>query len=252
MRLQTPAGSISERNAVICSRCGANLPDASQYCLKCGRAVSAAGDDPAHMLGAVDCSGCGAKLPPGSQFCSGCGQTVAGASSREAPLPPGPRKRPSALWLILPVVFFLLLWVAVSDNPGAQELKRLASLSHSETIAPAAFPVNPRSFSDYRFEVPAGARSVTVSGQFDSDGVGGHGEVEVYLLTDRDLVNWQSGYSPGAFYTSGRVTQGDIDVTLPSGEGSYCLVFNNNFSAHAAKSVHAAILLQYKRWWPLP
>jgi hypothetical protein len=237
---------------VICSYCGTNLPEASRYCLKCGAAVPATASSTSPPAADADCSRCGAKLPPASQFCPMCSQTVIGAFSRWVPPLPRPRKRRSALWLLVPVVLLLLVWAALSDNPRAQDLQRLTHLSHIETIAPVAFTVNARSFSYYRFGVPQGARDVKVSGQFDSaGGADKNGDIEVLLLTEGDLVNWQYGLSPAAYYTSGRVPKGYVDAVLPAGAGAYCLVFNNNFSPHTAKSVHATVTLHYEKWWPL-
>jgi ribosomal protein L40E len=238
---------------VTCGKCGAKLPEGSQYCLKCGHAVSALTTaPPSPSTGVVECSVCGANLPSASQFCPRCGQAVIGAFSRWAPPLPRPQKRRSALWFLVPALLMVLAWAALSDNPGAQELQRLANLSHAETITPAVFSVGSHAFASYRFSVPEGVRNVTVSGEFGATGSAAHDdEVEVYLLTAGDLVNWQYGYSPAAFYSSGRVTHGDVDAVLPPAAGAYCIVFNNNFSPRTAKSVHANVTLRYKRWWPL-
>ena len=75
-------------------------------------------------------------------------------------------------------------------------------------------------------------------------------EVEVFVLSDDAFANWQSGYS-SAYYSSGKVTQGEITADLPSGGGAYYLVFNNNFSPRTSKAVQAAATLHYKRWWPV-
>jgi Double zinc ribbon len=236
---------------VICSNCGRNLPEGSRYCLSCGAAVPATASGASSATPATECSKCNAKLPLGSLFCPMCSQAVIGAFSPWAPRLPQPRKSRSALWLLLPALFLALGWAALSDSHAAQDLQRLTNLSHAETIAPATFTVNARSFAYYRFGVPAGAREVSVSGQFDSASADKNADIEVWLLTESDLVNWQYGYSPAAYYSSGQVSRGDLEAALPPGAGSYCLVFNNKFSQRGAKSVHAALTLHYKKWWPL-
>jgi hypothetical protein len=42
-----------------------------------------------------------------------------------------------------------------------------------------------------------------------------------------------------------KATQGTISATLPSGGGTYYLVFNNGFSIFAKKTVQAAVTLHY-------
>ena len=46
-------------------------------------------------------------------------------------------------------------------------------------------------------------------------------------------------------YSSGRVTSGRIDVTVPYA-GSYCVAFSNAFSLVSAKHVSADITLHYE------
>lgn len=45
-----------------CTRCGAQIPAGSKFCLECGQNV-----------GGGFCSGCGAPLPTGARFCPSCG-----------------------------------------------------------------------------------------------------------------------------------------------------------------------------------
>jgi RNA polymerase subunit RPABC4/transcription elongation factor Spt4 len=240
------------KDAVTCRNCSAMLPADCQFCPRCGHAVPAA--EGAYSSGTGECSHCGAITPATSQFCPQCGQMATGVSSRRTPALPRPKKRYPAVWFLVPIVIVLVAW-ALFDNPhGIQELQRLANLSHDQTITPAAVSIVPHGFASYRFTVPAGARNVTVTGEFEATAV--HPVVrddglEIYLLTESDLVNWQYGYSPNAFFSSGRVKQGEIDAALPAGAGTYCLVFNNNFSSRTAKSVHASVILHYNKWWPI-
>jgi hypothetical protein len=149
------------------------------------------------------------------------------------------------------LVLLLLLgiwWTASGDH--AQQLQRYVSRSHTEDITPPTFSVKSHGFSYYKFDVPTGATDVVASGQFSTTGGPGN-EVEVYLLTDAAFISWQYGYSPTMYYSSGRVTQGDVKAALPSGAGTYYLVFNNNFSPQTAKAVQAVITVHYNRWWSL-
>jgi len=140
-------------------------------------------------------------------------------------------------------------WATSGDIPAAQQLQKLFTTSQTEAIIPATLSVNPHSFSAYKFTVPASASNVVVSGEFKATG-GSTNEVEVHVLADAAFAAWQSGYSTNTYYSSGRVSQGDINAVLPPGAGTYYVVFNNKFSPRMAKSVQADVNLRYSRWLP--
>jgi ribosomal protein L40E len=232
---------------LICGKCGVTLPEGAQYCLKCGQPLS---NDmaPSAVASAGACS-CGAALGPAAQFCPQCGKVVTGAASPwHFPIRPK-KKRRSPAWLLLFLLLAMVLWVSLSDSPEAGQLKRKINLAHVESVTPEIFFVNSGGFSSYKFQVPAGTREVSINGHFDATGAPDN-DVQVYVLTEAELVNWQFGYTPGGFYDSGRVSQGNISVSLPNGPGAYCLVFSNKFAAKQKKIVHAAVTLSYSRWWP--
>jgi ribosomal protein L40E len=54
------------QNAVSCTKCRAQIPSGSKFCLQCGEAVK----------DALFCLGCGEKLPLDAKFCMKCGQKV--------------------------------------------------------------------------------------------------------------------------------------------------------------------------------
>ncbi len=51
--------------------------------------------------------------------------------------------------------------------------------------------------------------------------------------------------STDTYYNSGRATQKSVHATLPSGTGTYYLVFNNNFSLVSPKAIQASVTLRY-------
>jgi hypothetical protein len=159
------------------------------------------------------------------------------------------KKRLSPVWLLIVLIVAMLLWLSFSDSPEAEQFRRRMNVSHTETLTPELFFVNSKGFSSYRFNVPAEIREVTVRGHFDANDGANH-DIEVYVLTEADEVNWQFGYAHGGFYDSGRVGQGEINVVLPQVAGAYCLVFDNTFSPSAKKIIHANVTLSYSRWWP--
>ncbi len=240
---------------MFCSKCGANLPEGSLFCPKCGQAASATANTTVAAPSAVpvSCSNCGAELPDGSLFCLKCGQAVNAAANSTAAATEAakaarkaeararkPARYPKpriAIWFVVLVLLLVAWWVS------------FAAIPHTETITETPFSVNSHSFSSFRFTVPPGATNVVVSGQFSATG-GSANDVEVFVLTDDAFAAWQGGYSTNMYYDSGRVTQSSINAALPPGAGTYYLVFNNKFSLRTAKAVEAVATLRYSRWWP--
>ncbi len=252
---------------MFCSKCGTNLPDGSEFCLKCGQAIQVTAGVPSAI--ALSCSKCSTELPDESQFCLRCGQpvttpgagtglAVAGNSAAAAAPAPVPilklvrrRSKPkTAIWiavLMLPAI----AWVVLSNNTAAQELREFITMSHTETITEGDFSVRPRSFSSFKYTVPPGAIHVSVNGQFStSGGSSNEGDLEAFLLTDEAFAAWQSGYSTDTYYESGKASQGEINAALPSGGGAYYLLFKNDSSSRTGKEVHAVVSLHYTRWFP--
>jgi ribosomal protein L40E len=250
-------------NSLFCGKCGASLPEGSQFCLRCGQAVEVLGASPAPVTGPalVSCAECGAEFPAREQFCLMCGQSVhampKGPQAKVETSVRGPsqaavpkrRKSPILIWLLLPALALGIWWAAASDNPAALQLRRLANESHTQTITPAVFSLKPRGFASYEFTVPSGSVGVVVSGEFTATG-GSSSDIEVYVLKDDAFVNWQYGYAPSAYYSSSRVIKGDINAELPAGAGTYYVVFNNNFSPRTTKSVQSEVTLHYTKFWP--
>ena len=169
---------------------------------------------------------------------------------------PRRRQRPriGILWLAL-LLPLAIWWATDSNRPGAQQLQRLFTSTQTEAILPATLSVNPHSFTPYRFTVPASASNVTVVGQFkatagSTTGGSANNDIEVHVLADAAFAAWQSGYATNTYYSSGRVSQGDINAALPPGAGAYYVVFNNKFSPRIAKTVQIDLNLRYNQWVP--
>ena len=261
-----------------CSKCAADLPEGSQFCLKCGQPVTrpAADTAPPPTTATLACSQCGASLPEGAQFCLKCGKPVSSPAKTAAAAPPPearpaashlppaelPRRRPKRRifrWVLLAAFVVLIIWLASSDNPFAQAAQEAAGWKHDQTILDASFSIGPHNFRYYKFNLPAGSVNVAVVGQFAVATDSGSrkekdkepdNDVEVYLLTEGAFTIWQNGYATSSLYESGRAAEGAIHTDLPAGEGIYYLVFSNKFAPKAAKNVRASALLRYKSWLP--
>jgi len=163
------------------------------------------------------------------------------------------QRRRITIWLILLVLLGAGSWALISDDPYAQELRDEVTGAETQTIVETPFSVKAHSFAYFKFTVPPGAVSVTVTGQFSANGdaeKNPDNNIEAYILTDSAFVLWGKGYATSTHYESGQVAQGVLNIDLPTGSGIYYLVFNNKFSQRTTKTVHATALLHYKTWIP--
>jgi predicted nucleic acid-binding Zn ribbon protein len=224
----------------------------------------------------LGCSGCGATLPDDAQFCSKCGKAVS-SPPKQAPktLPAATvktkgmarrKRRALVFWIIFGLLLLLLVWMAISDNPFAQQIQELVGLKHDETIVETETPflVVAHSFRYYKFALPEGSMNVAIVGQFAASEQAGKvakqsaqgkpqaadNDIEVYVLSEPAFAVWQNGYATSSVYESGRVSDGKVQADAPAGAGIYYLVFNNRFDPKIAKNVTATVLLRYKSWLP--
>jgi ribosomal protein L40E len=264
--------------AVLCSKCATDLPDGSQFCLKCGEPVqsaSAAGDF-VITTATLGCSGCGAKLPEGALFCSRCGKSVSmpakkkTTSSDSAPpndstllgsTPAPSRYKRRVIPLVIALgILLALFWAATSDNFLALGIQEFAGWKHDQGIVDNPFSIGAHNFRYYKFALPQGSMHVSIVGEFSSSsdpkpassrsGEQSDDKVEVYVMSESAFVVWQNGYATSNVYDSGRVSHGSLQADLPGGAGIYYLIFSNKFAPSTAKQVNADIMLRYKNWLP--
>ena len=222
---------------------------------------------------AVLCSKCGTDLPEGSQFCLNCGEAVAGSGNETASqLSEAVHKRERSAprthviqvmgWFLLALFLLALFWAITSDSPFAQGMQDLAGWKHDQTVLDTPVSVSPHSFRYYKFALPQGSSNVSIVGRFavsnDGRNVGQKAKdedtgdtIEVYVLSESAFAVWQNGYATSTVYQSGRVAQGSINAELPVDGGVYYLVFSNKFAPKSAKKVTTDILLHYKSWMPV-
>lgn len=213
------------------------------------------------------CRFCGATLADDSTFCHSCGKSLAAtttasttsASAAPAPAPiPAPVSRPRGMGTRVPVlvgvgvIIFTLgvvWWLAnskgsptFSSNPPSAPQPTV--LSRTVTITDTAFTVAALNGIHFPFQVPPGATSVRLEGTFSATG-GGSNDVEVYLFTNDEYVNWRNRHAVNTLYNSGRITQDTLNINLTSNPGAYVLVFSNHFSLLSPKAIRASIRLHY-------
>ena len=135
------------------------------------------------------------------------------------------------------VMIFLLL-------SGILAVAQDAPQSVSRPVGEPAFTVAARGAKQYKFGVPIGASAVSLEGHFSATG-GPRNSIEVWVMNDDQFVNWMNRHPLQTLYSSQRVTQGTVKVTLPADGGTYHVVFNNEFSVLTPKAVEASLTLKY-------
>lgn len=209
---------------MFCSKCGTELLDDSQFCRKCGFAFGA----PAVTLG---------------------GMPVGAAPARALE----PEKEANHKWVWLPFVILGVLILALllygkilneSESGRPNPIQQLIASPRRIHISNPAVAVSASGAYYYTVNVPSYASNVTLEGTFSASGGSGN-DIEVYVLSQDEFVNWQNGHPVNTYYNSGRVTVGNISTRLPSGMGTYYLVFNNKFSLLSQKMVQVNAVVTY-------
>jgi hypothetical protein len=199
----------------------------------------------------VFCPKCGTETPDDSQFCRKCGQGLAvSAPARTPPETKPERKLVRTPFAIAGVVLVALLIYGyntsqkATPNPAANPIDRLVKQQHTTQVSNPTLAVNALGYSYFKLDVPPGATSVLLHGNFTASGGMGN-DIEVFVLPESDFVNWQNGHAAKTFYNSGKVTVGTLNVNLPADAGTYYLVFNNKFSLLSQKILRVDAALTY-------
>ena len=122
-------------------------------------------------------------------------------------------------FLLVPVGVFVAGNVSTETgcfNPGI-------SCPATGDIVNGPITVNAGQSNYYQFSIPNGVRDVSVHLQWSSDG-----KISVYVMNASELIGWQEGQIPEAYYSSAE-TQGYTSLQLPA-DNLYYLVFDNAFS----------------------
>jgi zinc-ribbon domain len=206
------------------------------------------------------CSKCGTETPDDSQFCGKCGKalsvtstsTGATAAVARAPVAAKPKPNIRTPFIVAALLIALFLIVAAFNgrrtsmvsNRNASAVDQLVKQKHTLTIDKPDLTVGSTGYNFFKLEVPDGATSVHLEGNFTASGGTGN-DVEVYVLPENDFVNWQNRHQAKTYYNSGKVTVGNFSVNLPSDAGTYYLVLDNRFSLLSKKEVEVKGALTY-------
>jgi hypothetical protein len=199
----------------------------------------------------MHCPHCANDIPEGSKFCNHCG------TPPQAPIGTKSAKGSGLMFLaglavagIIAGAFYLTQGQPSATKPtttvlAAQPVPPAPVLQpHSDTIVDTAFTVESGKWTAYKFEVPPNAKSVKVNGHFAASG-GAKNSIEVFLTNEDGIANFKNRNPYKRFYSSGRVTQNSLNVSLPPAPDTYYLVFDNRFALLIARAVKADATVSY-------
>ncbi len=84
-----------------------------------------------------------------------------------------------------------------------------------------------------------------LQGHFAATGGSGN-DIIVSVMSEEGFINSQNRHGNDALWeTEGKVTVGDIDLSLPNGAATYYLIFTNTFSLLSPKAVQQNVTLTY-------
>lgn len=119
----------------------------------------------------------------------------------------------------------------------------LVSVTKFSPIVNGNVVVPPLRIQYFKFIVPQVAQDAKVTGAFRAFGGAGN-DIEAAIMTPLEFENWSNGREAHAYYTSGKVSNGEIEVDgIPP--GFYILAFSNKFALVSRKEVTAQVSLTY-------
>jgi zinc ribbon protein len=200
----------------------------------------------------VFCPKCGKELSDDAQFCIKCGHGVGTGSGASVAQPT--KSSHTGMWVLLILLAGALIWFlwnvqnrshgnTAIDGTRVSTLPNLISLPRAQVITNTAITVKAAGYDFYKFTVPLGATNVSVDGHFSATGGAGN-DIEVVILNEDNFANFQNHHDAQTYYNSGKVTQDSIHAVLAGG-GTYYLVFNNGFSLLTPKAVAADATLHF-------
>ncbi len=201
------------------------------------------------------CPRCGAPNDDDANFCIKCGYSFAQSAAKQAASPSSSasyyqyqqpqaqkkRKRDPkevAEGLIASLVIIFALFAAMS-------MLGMLNQTYTLTIFNGSANVNPGSYSYVWFSVPSNAIDVRLTGYLTAAGGSGN-DVKVYVMDYSDFVNYENGHSFSTYYWTGQQTSFNLNVGLPSGAGTYYVIFDNTFSIFSSKTVTGTLTLTYE------
>lgn len=208
------------------------------------------------------CSQCATEIPEHGKYCPNCAAPQFTDAEVIKPKPSRGRNTfiPVLLLVLLGflgVVFYVQNRDSSRQDPNEGVLNKIATMP---LIQPVIVPlldsekssvVEPGQYLSVKFTVVQRSKNVRIDGRFQASGGSGN-DVEVFIVDENGLLNYQNGHSANTYYNSGKVTAGTLNVELPTTEDAtapvtYYLILSNSFSVLSNKVVNGNITLHYDR-----
>jgi predicted nucleic acid-binding Zn ribbon protein len=197
------------------------------------------------------CPLCGKSILDGSSFCSHCGKPI------NAPPVAAKKSNPlGALWKLFVALIlvcgalFLFAYISSSakknklDSAGVMRAILAVPAPVTENVFSGDISIGPGQYQSRTFTIYPEMTQAQLSGSFHAAGGSGN-DIQAVVTTSTEFENWINNHPTKVYYSTEKVTAGQIDVRL--GPGTYVVAFSNKFSLLTEKEVTADITLHYLR-----
>jgi len=211
----------------------------------------------------MKCPKCQAEQAADARFCSQCAEPL---TVKEPP-----KESVMPVWTVILIVLCMavigllaLVITRQSELPPATSIVPVAgsypqpqspafvpqisplSQPYTQPIVNSAVTIKARSILWYTIVIPPNVTKPVVNAHFAASGGSGN-DIIIYVVNSDGLANLSNNRAAATFFNSGRVTEQDFSVFLPSAPGIYYLVLDNRFSIITPKAVQINATLSYVR-----
>jgi hypothetical protein len=196
----------------------------------------------------IKCSECDSEISENAVSCPKCGNPIKPDNTiRNQPI-----KKPfrwqivffsiSLGFLLLMTSLYLIDKIAEANRLRKYQVEQAAYVptEHSVEIVHGSIIVQSYAYKFYEFSIRPSAYNHRIIGRFSASGGTGD-DIRVLVMTKDDFTNFKNGHKSNCFYDSGKTTVANFDVSLPSTDQKYVLVFDNTFSVVTNKEINTDI-----------
>ncbi len=198
---------------MFCPACSKEIPDASTFCLHCGKPTTAT------------------PAPPPKKNVSSWALVLVAAV---------------AVVTII-AVFYRYESARSPASPTSISTTRqtLVLVPVTKTIASGQLTIKAGHYLTYKITIdPVTMQNAQIVGSFRASGGAGN-DIQVVLAGEDEFENWINGHKALVYYSTEKITNGRFDVPLTR-PGTYILGLSNTFSTLSDKLVFVDIELRYQ------
>jgi predicted nucleic acid-binding Zn ribbon protein len=179
----------------------------------------------------VFCPKCGKELPDGSQFCLKCGRPLTADIKPEKKRPAVSVLGIVAIILLILLASMLWVWTRsvgpriANRPPTVFNPLAPAPVSKTNKLFTGQIIVKAGGSVINTFTVDPAMQNFHVVGRFNASG-GLTNDIQAVLTDEDDFQNWINGHQAKTYYSSGLITTGNLDVGALA-PGRYVMAFSN-------------------------